>query len=100
MITDELRTTFPWGLLVIADEHATEPVPQWTPDETQVTATRSTIVVAVRHEQEGDVTVHLCDGPGDLRGTPAWSGILDVSSGRLILGKATGETLVGTAVTS
>jgi hypothetical protein len=98
MIIAEVRTTLPWGVLVIADERASEPVPEWSAQEDQVTATSATVVVRVRHEQEGDVTVHLCDGSGDLRGSPTWSGTVDVSSGQLILSRATGEPLLRTAV--
>jgi hypothetical protein len=83
---------------VIADQHATESVPQWASAESQDTAARATLVVKVRHEQEGDVTVHLCAGSGDLLGTPTWSGTLDVTSGELVLAKATGERLAGAPV--
>jgi len=83
MLLSEIDIEGQWGLALIADADATDALPDF--GETNVTATRSSIVIAVIHPQEGTahVTVSLDDGVREQH--HVYSGELDVASGSLVL---------------
>ena len=89
-----LEGRFPWGLLVIAGEGSSEPVPSWATTDEQVTSTSSSVVVRVEHEQDGPAIVHVYDGVGDLVGEPAFAGALTTTRGALTVGDALGKQMI------
>jgi hypothetical protein len=80
---------------LITDERSTEPIPDWSSEEQQVTATATAMVVKVRHEVDGAATVRVWDA------VPPNAGVVDLEtvslkspSGVLRVSTATGEHAV------
>ena len=92
-----LDATFPWGLLVVSDEGASDEIPPWQTDTEQVTSTPTTIVVRVEHAQEGPAVIHVYRGAGDLPGMPAFRGAITTREGVLIVGDAVGDQRIRVA---
>lgn len=88
----ELVLECPWGLLLVTDERSTEEIPSWTSDAELVAAAPSAMVVRVRHQQEGSVSVFLgADDPG-AELTQVFTGELELESGVLVVSDALGDS--------
>jgi hypothetical protein len=86
-----IRLECPWGLLRIADRNSTEEVPPWKSKADQVTGTASSLVVRVRHRDEGDVEVRVWKWTLNCDRRPAFSGEIEIGSGQLRIGDALDE---------
>ncbi len=94
----ELRAQFPFGVLLITDEKSTEPIPDWSSDDQQVTSTGTAMVVKIRHEVDGPATVRVWDDDPHRAGLAAVERELTVKSGALRVSTATGNDFVGIPV--
>jgi hypothetical protein len=89
-----LDRPFPWGLLVVSDEGASDVIPPWQSEEEQVTSTATTVVARVEHEQEASALIHVYMGAGDLPGPPVFSGAVTTRAGVLTVGDALGDSVI------
>jgi hypothetical protein len=94
MQVGELRTHFPWGLLLVTDAEASDRIPQWDSDEEQATASDTAVVLRVLHGDEGETTVRVWDDESSADGYEAFDGTVDLPSGTLRIGDALGEETV------
>lgn len=88
MQSGRLQAPFPWGLLVVTDDSSTDEIPAWTSDADVVTATASTVVVRVVHDQEGTAEVTVLEGESQDTNLIVFDGVIEVPSGRLRVGDA------------
>jgi hypothetical protein len=95
MMLAELRAQFPFGVLLVTDDKSTEPIPDWSSEDQQVTSTATAMVVKIRHEVDGPATVRIWDD------SPAGDDRFEVDdvtlmspSGVLRISTATGEHAV------
>jgi hypothetical protein len=100
MLLCELRTRFPWGVLLVTDAASKEQIPSWATDDDQVAHAETALVVRVMHEDEGEVAVRVWDDPSDATGEIAFSGSLAVPTHTLRVSDALGEHAVEIAVPS
>jgi hypothetical protein len=77
-----LHASFGWGMALVADERAQEPIPSWTSCDATVAASTSSLVIRVVHAQDGRATVLLTRGV-ERAGTVVFRGRIDTLSGRL-----------------
>jgi hypothetical protein len=94
MLLGELTTAFPCGVLLVTDDASTEPVPSWRSEDEQVTAADSALVVRVMHGQEGDAEVRVWSVRGEVDGSAAFRGFLEVPSGTLRVADALSERVL------
>jgi hypothetical protein len=90
----KLRAQFPFGVLLITDEKSTEPIPDWSSDDQQVTSGGTAMVVKIRHEVDGPATVRVWDDDPHKAGPAAVERELTVKSGALRVSTATGDHAV------
>lgn len=82
---------------MIADETAREEIPTWESAEAVVTASTSSLVVRVIHEQEGRAVVRLSRSH-DSAGSVVFDSTLDIPSGRIRASDAMGRNGVTLSV--
>lgn len=82
------------GVLLVADDGSAEPIPGWRPEDEQVAASGSALVVRVMHGQEGDAEVRVWSVHGEVDGSEAFRGFLEVPSGTLRVADALSEQVV------
>ena len=90
----ELRGQFPFGVLLITDEQSTEPIPDWSSEDQQVTRAVTAMVVKIRHEVDGPATVRIWDEQPSRAGVTDAEEVLTVRSGVLRVSTATGAHFV------
>lgn len=94
MHVGHLEASFPWGILLVTDGRATEPIPKWESDEDQVTASSTAMVVRILHGDEGSAVVDVWRGEGDIQGAEEFDTTLEVASGMLLVSDALGEQTI------
>ena len=94
MLLGELNAAFPWGVLQVTDDASTEPIPSWSSEDEQVTFTDSALVVRVMHGQEGRAEVWVWSIQGEVDGSEAFRGFLEVPSGTLRVADALSDQIV------
>jgi len=94
MLLSELRTAFPWGVLLVTDATSSEEIPTWASQEEQVAFASTALVVRVVHQDEGEVLVQVWDDSSEVRGGLAFSGVIELPSGVLQVSDALGETSI------
>ena len=95
MATDkqELEAEFSWGILLAADSGATDEMPAWDRSDSVTTASADSLAIAVLHGQEGSVHVSVERAALPLA-TADFTQVLQVESGRLVVGDALREVSV------
>lgn len=91
MQVGRLEASFPWGTLLVTDGKSSDPIPKWSSDDHQVTASSTALVVRVLHGDEGTAVVRVWRGEGDINGTEEFNGALEVPSGTLLVSDALGK---------
>jgi hypothetical protein len=87
----EFRAIFPYGLLLITDEEATDWIPRWASDDDLWTSSSAAIVVRVQHGVDGPTTVRIWDHEPPGPGTVYVERAIHVKSGTVRISTATGE---------
>ena len=91
----ELRTKFPFGIVLVTDETSTEPIPKWSSDVQQVTLASSAMAIKVRHEVDGPAIVRVWDGDPTLPNARDLATVfLKIPSRALLVSTAAGETFI------
>lgn len=95
MMLAELRTQFPFGIVLVTDEMSTEPIPKWSSDEQQVTLASSAMVIRIRHEVDGPAIVRVWDDDPKLPDARDVTTIfMKIPSRALRVSTAAGETFI------
>ena len=93
-----LVAEFDWGILLVSDSQSSEIVPPWVDDDTLVTHAKSALVSRVRHAEEGWARVVVSTDQMDSSLVDYFTGLVDISSGVLVVSNATGASMVEVSV--
>jgi hypothetical protein len=100
MLLGELRASFPWGILLITDEGSKDPIPDWTTGADQITGSRSSIVIKIRHEVDGPALVRVWDAEPPSPGAITDERVLTIASGILQISDALVDQAVRVPITT
>lgn len=81
MLAGEMTAGFQFGVLVVADDEASEEIASWLSSEEQVTASHASVAMRVLHQQEGEVQVKVWHGRDSGSGVLVFAGMIDVPTG-------------------
>lgn len=87
-VLGKLSGEFSPGVMLVADEQATDETPPWSTPDDMVTASLSSMVLRVQHSDDGPVKVRVLSDHDEAQGERTFSGIIHVDSGNLVLSDA------------
>ncbi|MCT9932264.1 hypothetical protein N5079_18855 [Planotetraspora sp. A-T 1434] len=91
MLLGEIIAGLPWGLLLVTDEGSDDEIPDLSSEDELVTASATALVVRTMHAAEGSTSVRVWRGEEIAVGQPVYSGMIEVPTGILRVGDATGD---------
>ncbi len=95
MMLAELRAHFPFGFVLVTDESSTEPIPEWSSDEQQLTLADTAMVIKIRHEVDGPAVVRVWDSDPKLHDAREVATVLLRSPSRALrVSTATGDPFI------
>lgn len=75
----------------MTDAESIEQIPPWASSAHAVAVAERAVLVRVRHEDEGDVSVRMIQDESQARGDEIFDGVLLVQSGAVRISDAQGE---------